>query len=246
MVGSIVAYLLVSFGIQAQDTTRILFIGNSYTFGNTGLNAPELPLRLKEMGSLYGKTIITDFAGAGGVTLEKTWRSGKATSKINSGKYDYVVIQEHSLGAFSKSGNFEKYAQKFSELISENMARPVFYMTWARQYRPSMIDTISREYIKMAEECSAIIAPCGYAWDIAGSQYPAIPLYQHDQSHPRPEGILLNTFVFYSTIFGEIPSEPLYKFQFKDTTISEDIARKLMRVAYNATQEINYQVGMPE
>ncbi len=227
----------------AQDTIRILFIGNSYTFANTGVSEPELPLRLKEMGSLYGKTILTDFAGAGGVTLERTWKSGKAATKINRGLYDYVVIQEHSLGTLRNYEKFENYSQKFSELISENNARLVFYMTWGRQNRPSMIDTISYEYIKMAKELNALIAPCGFAWDMAGSQYPMIPLYWNDRSHPRPEGVLLNTFVFYSTLFGGIPSEPLFKFQFKDMSISEDTARKLLHIAHNAIQEINYQVG---
>jgi len=242
-IGFWVGFMLATGSVFSQDTIRILFIGNSYTFANTGLNAPELPLRLKEMGRLYGKTIITDFAGAGGVTLEKTWKTGKAVTKINTASYNYVVLQEHSMGTIFNSGKFEMYSQKFSELISENKARPVFYMTWARQNRPTMIDTISREYIKMAEELNAIVVPCGYAWDMAGSQYPLIPLYQSDLSHARPEGVLLNTFVFYKTLFGEIPEEPLYNFQFKGSAISEDTVRKLMRVANNAFQELSYQVG---
>ncbi len=228
--------------VSAQDSIRILFIGNSYTFGNTGITTPELPLRLKEMGHLYGKTILTDFAGAGGVTLERQWKSGKAVNKINSGKYDYVVIQEHSLGTIHNSPNFEKYARKFSDLISENNSKLVFYMTWARQYRPSMIDTISYEYLKIAEELNALVAPCGFAWDMAGSQYPAIPLYWSDNSHPRPEGVLLNTFVFYNTLFGDIPLEPLYRFQFKDSVISEDTAKRLIKIANMATTELNYRI----
>jgi len=152
------------------------------------------------------------------------------------------VIQEHSLGTIRNSEKFESYARKFSELISENNAQPVLYMTWGRQNRPEMIDTISFEYMKAAKESNAIIAPCGFAWDMAGSQYPAIPLYWNDRSHPRPEGVLLNTFVFYNTLFGEIPSEPLYKFEFKDLKISEDTARILLTIAKLATKEINYQI----
>lgn len=237
-----IVFLSGLLSVSAQDSIRILFIGNSYTFGNTGITTPELPLRLKEMGHLYGKTILTDFAGAGGVTLERQWKSGKAVNKINSGKYDYVVIQEHSLGTIHNSPNFEKYARKFSDLISENNSKLVFYMTWARQYRPSMIDTISYEYLKIAEELNALVAPCGFAWDMAGSQYPAIPLYWSDNSHPRPEGVLLNTFVFYSTLFGDIPSEPLYRFQFKDSVISEDTAKRLIKIANMATTELNYRL----
>jgi len=242
----VVFLILVSLGtltLKSQDTIRILFIGNSYTFANTGVTTPELPLRLKEMGSLYGKIIQTDFAGAGGVNLEKTWKSGKASLKINEGQYNYVVIQEHSLGTLKNFDNFEKYARKFADLISKNNAKPVFYMTWGRQNRPGMIDTISHEYIKMAEEMNSIIAPCGFAWDMTSAQYPKIELYWNDHSHPRPEGVLLNTFVFYNTLFGDIPAEPLYKFQFNDMSISEDTARKLMQIAHNAMQEINFQIG---
>ncbi len=234
---------LINLSIRGQDTIRILFIGNSYTFANTGVSEPELPLRLKDMGKLYGKVILTDFSGAGGVTLERNWKAGKAVTKIKSGHYDYVVIQEHSLGTIYNMPRFESYAQKFSELIRENKAQPILYMTWGRQNRPLMIDTISNEYIKMAEELNAIIAPCGYAWDMAGTQFPAIPLYWSDHSHPRPEGVLLNTFVFYNTLFGEIPSEPLFNFKYKDEYIKEDTVKMLMQIAYRASREINFLLG---
>lgn len=238
-------FLLVPgpFILMAQDTTRILFIGNSYTFANTGLSAPELPLRLSEMASLYGKTLITDFSGAGGVNLERTWKAGKAEIKIQQGKYDYVVIQEHSLGTIRDAEKFERYAEKFSELIRENNAVPVFYMTWGREFRPFMIDTISREYIKVAEELNAILVPCGYAWDITTSKFPDIKLYWEDQSHPRPEGVLLNTFVFYTTLFGEIPASPLFSFEYKNIQINRDTIRELMQVAYEASRELSYQIG---
>ncbi len=229
--------------VYAQDTVSILFIGNSYTFANLGTTTPELPLRLKEMASLYGKTIITDYSGAGGIALEKHWKSGKAAIKIKNGSYDYVVIQEQSMGTLMHADKFEDYAQKFTELIIENDARPVFYMTWGRQNRPFMIDTISQEYIKMAEELNAIVVPCGFAWDMAASQFPMINLYWEDRSHPRPEGVLLNTFVFYNTLFGEIPSEPLYKFAFKNVEISEVTARQLLKIALQASLEIRYQIG---
>jgi hypothetical protein len=229
--------------ITAQDTIRILFIGNSYTFANLGTDTPELPLRLTEMGNLYGKTIIADFSGAGGLALEKHWNSGKAAAKIRSGHYNYVVMQEQSLGTLYKSDNFENYAQKFTELIVQNNARPLFYMTWARQNRLSMIDTISREYIKMAQELDALIAPCGFAWDMTVSQFPGIKLYWEDNSHPRPEGVLLNTFVFYSTLFGDIPNKPLYNFEYKGARINEDTVLILMQIAFRASQEINYQLG---
>ena len=231
------------FVLKAQDTISILFIGNSYTFANLGTNTPELPLRLKEMAEMYGKTVITDYSGSGGLALDKHWKSGKAALKIKSGKFDYVVLQEHSMGTLIHADRFEDYAQKFIELITENNAKPIFYMTWARQNRPEMIDTIAHEYIKVAEQLGAIVAPCGFAWDIAGSQIPGINLYWEDRSHPRPEGVLLNTFVFYNTIFGEIPKSPLYKFAFKNVVISEDTARQLMQAAKQASTEINYQIG---
>jgi hypothetical protein len=247
MYRSLFAGILIIFlnavSLKSQDTVSILFIGNSYTFANLGTGTPELPLRLKEMGSLYGKTIITDYSGAGGLALEKHWKSGKAALKIKSGNYDYVVIQEQSLGTVMHADKFENYAQKFSELICENNAKPVFYMTWGRQNRPGMIDTISHEYLKMAEELDAVIAPCGFAWDMASTQYPKINLYWADHSHPRPEGVLLNTFVFYSTLFGEIPADPLFNFAFKDMIITEDTARQLLQIAHLATMEINYQLG---
>lgn len=236
--------LEVSYSILfAQDTVRILFIGNSYTFANTGVNSPELPLRLQEMGSLYGKTIIADFTGSGGTTLEKLWKSGKAAERIRNGNYHYVVVQEHSLGTIRNIAKFENYTRKFYEVITQNQAVPVLYMTWARKNHPGMIDTISGEYIRMAGLLDIPVAPCGFAWDMTGSQYPAIPLYWNDNSHPRPEGVLLNAYVFYYTLFGEIPDDKVYTFSFKETVITEDTAKKLSAMAHRANLELEYQIG---
>jgi hypothetical protein len=162
---------------------------------------------------------------------------------INRKSWDYVVLQEQSFGPIIQPSRFENYLGKFIELIRENNAEPILYMTWARKNRLSMIDTIAAEYIKMGLKYNARIAPCGYAWDIAGSEHPEISLYREDLSHPRPEGVLLNTYIFYLSIFGEIPEDPVYKFSFKEIDISEETAKTLVKLANEAVSELDYGPG---
>ncbi|HMT12136.1 MAG TPA: hypothetical protein PKA39_11010 [Ignavibacteria bacterium] len=55
---------LLSLNTFCNDTTRILFIGNSYTYVN------DLPTLFKELSASGGKHVFTDISAPGGYTLE--------------------------------------------------------------------------------------------------------------------------------------------------------------------------------
>jgi hypothetical protein len=76
--------------MPAKETLKILFIGNSFTARN---NLPELIAR---MAAARGRRIEHRLISAGGASLRAHWNAGEAGKAIQTGHYDYVVLQEQS------------------------------------------------------------------------------------------------------------------------------------------------------
>ncbi|MBC7721455.1 MAG: hypothetical protein H7068_05480, partial [Pedobacter sp.] len=228
--------IVCSFSLFANksDTTRILFIGNSYTYASMGEQNPEIPFRLKEMGALYNKNIQTGFVVKGGAQLEQHWKEGKALQMIQNGHYNFVVLQDQSSAAFRSLNSFREYAAKFDSAIKKSGGKTVLYMTWGYADRPKMGDTIAYEYNRLGKELGAIVAPCGLAWKCFFEKNPSVELHISDKSHPRTEGVYLNTCVFYQTLFGKISTKVLYTIKNKNITIEGDLANKLQSAAKEA------------
>ena len=74
----------------AQDTLRVLFLGNSYTSFN---NLPQL---VQSLSGSAGKTLIIDSNMPGGMTVSGHVNNATSIAKISQGNWDYVVIQEQS------------------------------------------------------------------------------------------------------------------------------------------------------
>ncbi len=230
------AFVLWSISVFAgkSDSTRILFIGNSYTYAGMGEQNPEIPFRLKEMGALYKKKIHTSSVVKPGAQLEQHWKDGKALQMIQTGHFNFVVLQDQSSAAFLSLNSFREYAARFDSAIKKSGAKTVLYMTWGYADRPKMGDTIAYEYNRLGKDLGALVAPCGVAWKCLLEKNPNIELHISDKSHPRTEGVYINTCVFYQTFFGKIPSDILYTIKNKNVHIEGDLANKLQSAANDA------------
>lgn len=195
--------------LENDSKTRVLFIGNSYTYYNS---MPQMVKAMAEI-KLPGRQIETKFVGAGGATLKKHWETGWALKEIESGKWDYVILQGQSmLGTaviengklyFGKPDLFFTYARKFANVIKENGAEPVFYMTWSRKDHPDQQKYLSYAYMKMAKELNGKIAPVGLVWNRLRDKH--LDLYQKDGSHPTIQGSYLAAAILFATIFDIKP-----------------------------------------
>ena len=76
---------------QPSGATRILFIGNSYTYFN---NLPEIFAKLAQAGH-RGK-IETRMVAPGGWRLKDHWEKGTARKSLNHERWDFVVLQDQS------------------------------------------------------------------------------------------------------------------------------------------------------
>jgi hypothetical protein len=183
---------------NSQPSTRILFIGNSFTFVNGGLD--------KQLKGLASAT-ETDCIVVGGYTLEKHWTDGNAVRAIREGKWDYVILQEQSQNPVINQKEFFDYVRKFDEEIRRNGAKTILLMTWERPDSKKFGVTtvnLAAAYTAIGKELGVKVAPAGLAFERAIRGKLELTLYSQD-GHPTLEGTYLAACVLYQTIFEISP-----------------------------------------
>lgn len=184
---------------QPDQKTRVLFIGNSYTYFN---NLPEM---LSKLATAAGASLETEMIARGGATLRQHWEEGQALKALKQSRWDYVVLQEQSLLPINDPATMHKYAKLFDAEIKQAGAKTLFYLTWARQNRPETQVSLNDSYTKIARELGAVVVPAGPAWQTALRENPELALHLPDQSHPNSAGTYLTACVFYSALFSKSP-----------------------------------------
>ncbi|MGV3613912.1 MAG: SGNH/GDSL hydrolase family protein [Fimbriimonas sp.] len=169
--------------VPAEAPLRVLFVGNSYTYGN---NLPALIQRISEL--TPGRKVVAEQVTEGGWSLQLHWLRGKAPGRVREGKWDYVVLQDHSLRPIDDRPQFERFSRLFVHAVRKQGGRPLFYMTWARRHRPETQATLTNAYRRIAVEQKAALAPVGEAWrEILSGPEPR-RLHLGDDSHANAEG----------------------------------------------------------
>jgi len=198
--------------------SKILFVGNSYTFYN---NMPQLFFKLAEAG---GKQVLVDQSAFAGYWLNNHLTNSHTLKKIYKKDWDYVIIQEQSQVPTIKhwrTNSMYPSIQTLNSLIQNQGAETVLFMTWGRKFGGEqflndfasadfddyyqMQDTLALTYLRLAEYLAAKLAPVGLAWENALIINPDLNLWDEDQSHPTYEGSYLTASVFYAILFDETP-----------------------------------------
>ena len=177
---------------------RILFIGNSYTDYNGGVD--QLLLNLAPNAKVSR-------ISPGGYTLQAHFEDEATLEAIRSGDWDVVVLQEQSQNSVANYYNFYEYAQKLDEEIKKSGAETVMFMTWERpdsvQYGVTT-QALYNSYTALGQQLGVKVAPVGLAFSMALHERPDLQLYMED-GHPTPEGTYLAACVFYGFIFEQSP-----------------------------------------
>ncbi len=210
---------------EIRDTTRVLFIGNSYTYYNT------YPFIFKDMAMREGHYADCRMSVVGGYTMKKHLAYEPSVDAIEAGSYDYAFLQDQSYerlftGTEDDKGNFQgmteivgfvrQYSPEVQAIISLTWGRrdggnrlkkqdlplvekyPTFFTDFdAMQTRLNEVVALE------AKSLNTKIASQGPAWQIVRHERPDINLFVADGSHPSYEGSYLAAAVAYLTVFGE-------------------------------------------
>ncbi|QSQ23023.1 SGNH/GDSL hydrolase family protein [Pyxidicoccus parkwayensis] len=191
--------------------TRVLFIGNSYTYYN------NLPRMLEALAASASPPLPVETRAVvvGGAQLKTHWDDGKALKVLREGGWDYVVLQEQStLGGLLVDGRLEindpervffPYARKFDSEVRRQGAKTLLSLTWSRQWAPEAQVRLNHAFFSLGRELGATVVPMGPAWLTVREQHPEVSLYVADGSHPNPAGTYLAACTLYATLFGRSP-----------------------------------------
>lgn len=111
----------------AEAPTRILFVGNSFTYVH------DLPHQLKHVAKSLGRSIVVEEVTVSGSFLLHTSTLNHTRDMLNQ-KWDYIVLQEFSLIPTMDSAR-DKYLQPALRnfLKHKKNAKVVVFMTWGYQ-----------------------------------------------------------------------------------------------------------------
>jgi hypothetical protein len=183
---------------------KILFIGNSFTTRN---DLPALWAGLAAAGG-SGTQIESEVVAAGGASLRQHLNKGTAALLLAEGGWDFVVLQEQSTLPVKNPQRTHENIRDFHGIITDNGARTVLYMTWARLHAPEAQATLSATYDDIGAELGVTVVPAGLAWQRALTAAPAPVLHYADKSHPTLAGSYLAACCFQLTLFGAPLGEP--------------------------------------
>lgn len=184
---------------KKSSPVNLLFIGNSFTQRN------DLPGLLAELAAARELTIHCNLVSAGGASLRTHWNAGRAAQLIESGGYDFVVLQEQSTLPVKNATRMAENVRLFDEAIQRAGAKTVLYMTWARQHYPETQQAITDAYQSIGRELGAIVVPVGVAWQSFLAKHNEPALYDKDQSHPTLASSYLAACVFLATLWNLDP-----------------------------------------
>ena len=213
-----------------QKQYKALFLGNSYTYVN------DLPGLISQLAASTGDQLTTGSNTIGGYTFQQHASNTTTLGLIDQGTWDYVILQEQSQRPSfpyqQVMAEVFPYAGQLVERIKEAnpCAKPVFYMTWGRKsgdrdicpYLPQvctyteMDDRLQFSYTVMAVENESVLCPVAKVWRYLRAHYPAIELYQGDESHPSMEGSYAAACAFYSVLFKKDPALCTYSSSLSD------------------------------
>jgi hypothetical protein len=191
--------------------TRVLFIGNSFTYVN------DLPATFARLARSGGHAVETAMAAQGGFRLQDHLASSETMTALRSARWNFVILQEQSqLPAIEqlRSSQTDPAARLLVRAVRAAGASPMFFVTWAHRAGwpenglptyESMQRQIDLGYLAIARQLGAPVAPVGPAWLAVNRGRPAVDLWQADGIHPSPAGTYLAACVFYAAIFHESP-----------------------------------------
>jgi hypothetical protein len=214
----LLTWVLVLFAgaVFAQEHSRVLFIGNSYTQSN------GLPQMVADIAQSMGDTMTYTSNTPGACTFEMHCHN-QSMNSICEGNWDFVVLQEQSqLPAFPMD-SVELYVFPFAQQLVDSIyahnpcAEPMFYMTWGRKngdtefgYPPmdtyeGMDSLLYARYMQMGEDNDASVCPVGRVWHYLRDHNAEIELYMTDGSHPTLAGTYAAACAFYTMFYGRDP-----------------------------------------
>ena len=240
-------------GNESGDPGSVLFVGNSFTYFNGGVEKQVAALAAAEE---FSREIDVDASTEPGATLKGHWLGSEpdyldgAVDEIREGDHEVVVLQGDIPMLFERDvAPFLEYARLFDREIKDAGAATVFFMTWPYERvdwheRSDWIDLdgIVEAHRQVEAELDAKVAPVGVAMEKALAERPDLAMLGADREHESPAGTYLAAATIYATLLDQSPEG----LDFAPSDVSTGDAAFLQRVAWETVQEWQEQTPAAE
>jgi len=222
------------------EPMNVLFIGNSYTHMN------KMPKMFEKVALSKGVRINVEMSAKSSHTFEMHSKRPEMFNKINSKKWDYVVLQGFSRELSRSPEYMDTASIPFINTILDSIygnnpcTNVLLYMTWGYKegYEPReeintyerMTDAIRRGYEYVSSMYGLPIIPVGDVWKELRAKS-KVNLYEKDFQHPTLNGSYLIACTVYSAIFK---APPLKAYKGK---VRKRNAKLIQQTAYDFVME---------
>lgn len=224
----VLSFCLYKFNRSKKKQESVLFIGNSYTYRNRGVDQ-HIALLTNDTSD---KSVYFSRAAQGKYHLGTHWSDPMTNEKFEQQKWDKVVLQEYSNGPITERNHFFSYGKKWANRIRKKnpKAKIYLYATWCYKNRPHMTDSLYNQYLQLADKIDATVIPVGKMWEKVQRK---MNLYDGDGAHPNRKGTFLTSCLFYEFLQGK----DVRKTPHKDERLPKWQQKKLKRLAHEFHEE---------
>lgn len=231
--------------VKLENTPkRVLFVGNSFSYYNQGIQSHlDALVNVSDL-SIKGETRfrLSSLSGAGLYEQQI-----KHLLTPNNRIWDRVVLQGHSQEPINQYAQaFAKNAKRLVKDIRDSGAQATLFMTWGYKGNKQMTQALAKAYIELANQLNVLVVPVGLAFAEAQQRHPEIPLfvedvkgindsgnltYWPDIKHPSEAGTYLAASVFFSTFYQRTALGSPYQ-----ASLSQQEAEKLQQTAWDTVR----------
>lgn len=224
---------------------KVLFLGNSY------ISVNSLPSLVEEMACSLGYKIEQDSYTPGGVWFSDHKDDPATLSKINSEKWDFVILQNQSQVPGWKPKDVKTQSLPNAQILvnqikaNNDQSEIIYFQTWGRQHGDSQncsyyprVCTFAGHSAALKEgydiyqaSTGGLIASVGTYWQFIvqdsemNRPFDANDLWSEDGNHPG----LIGSYLVAAAILEQIISTPLSSSDFT-AGLDPDIASYLLSV----------------
>jgi hypothetical protein len=236
-----------SFYSSAQQTKKVLFIGNSYTASN------NLVQMIANMAQSTGDSLVYDTHTPGGNRFLNHAANPTVFNKIRANNWDFISLQGQSQEVAFDSLTFYRDVYPNVKILCDTIrsqnacSQPLLFTTWGRQNGDAlncallpymctyqgMDSALTANYTLLAQVNQTEMSPVGPVWRYIRNQFPNLNLYAPDGSHPSLAGSYAAACTFYTMIFKKDPTSINWNSSLSNA-VADSLKMAAKRIAYDS------------
>lgn len=231
-----------------SNPTRVLFVGNSFSFYNNGIHN-HLGSLIRSTGEWKRQQNRLRLSTLSGGHINEHSANLGALLKDPAQSWHAIVLQGHSNEPISVKKN-KQFVLATADVVQQIKAegiQPILFMTWGYKGQPTMGIDLANVYTKLANKLDVLVVPVGLAFaraeavlsnielfvpDVMGVDSENKLTYRKDWKHPSEAGTYLAACVFYATLHQRSPEGIVFTGK-----LHKETALALQKLSWQVTQQ---------